>query len=112
VGCDLDFCNKIKYLFYFQNLCLNNNCDPFILIGHKFGCPVAIEMTLQLQQNDLDLVKHLVCIEGSQKFVLCGQEECVGGEEDCSDTMYKSGLLSFLDAYGVSLDEVCSNVVR
>ncbi|XP_052778762.1 fatty acid synthase-like [Mya arenaria] len=93
--------------YFLQNLCLNNNCEPFILIGHKFGCPVAIEMTLQLDTDDLDLVKQLICLEGSQMYVMAGENDCVSskGEYD-KDEMEEMALISFLQSFDVTSEEV------
>ena len=56
-------------LFRQQELLLQNPKGPIALAGYKFGVPVAMEMAAQLQTDELDLVKMVICLEGSHCYI-------------------------------------------
>lgn len=79
---------------------MNNNCERLILIGHKFGCPVAIEMALQLQREGLNVVKHLICVEGSHKYITLSETDCLYVERiDATniEEIEQEAILAFLE---------------
>jgi len=42
---------------------------PYNIAGYSFGCVIALEMALQLQKEDKSLVKNLVFLDGSHKYI-------------------------------------------
>ena len=101
------------WVFSPQNV-LNNNNENMILVGHKLGCPVAIEMTLQLQRDDLDIVKQLVCLEGSHRVVSISESDCLSLEQiegDAIEEIEQTATLTFLGLYKEIDDKVSSRTM-
>ena len=93
---------KSLYTIFFQQLFIINHSKPVILGGHKFGCVVAIEMALQLQENEGIPVQHVICLEGSQSYVPLSDSchlmvEEVGRMSE--DTQVSEALRVFVEMY-------------
>lgn len=73
------------------------------------GCAVAIEMALQLQDSDLDIVKHIVCIEGSLEYVPLSDDQCFYKKEfETLEEVDKEmeALAAYLELYTHPTDQV------
>ena len=82
---------------------------PIILAGYKFGVTVAIEMAVQLQEGDLDLVREVICLEGSHCYIPLEGQDHLHAETFTlkpEEENHCSALMSFADMYMEFSDEV------
>ena len=56
-------------MLFLQELLLQNTRGCIILAGYKFGAPVAFELACQLQEDDIDIIKQVICLEGSHCYI-------------------------------------------
>ena len=80
-----------------------------ILIGHRFGCPVALEMGLQLDEDDLDLVSHIICIEGSHHYIPTTHTSYLSHEiysQYSDDERENVAIMDFMESWTDLTDEV------
>jgi fatty acid synthase len=55
--------------FYIKQIRTVQPKGPYNVAGYSFGCTIALEMALQLEKEDKKLVKNLLFLDGSHKYV-------------------------------------------
>jgi len=55
--------------FYIKEIKKVQPKGPYNLAGYSFGCTVALEMALQLEKESKDMIKNLVFLDGSHRYV-------------------------------------------
>lgn len=96
-------------LTVWQELLLQSPKSPIILAGYKFGAPVAVEIALQLQEDDCDIVKQVICLEGSHCYIPMegpNQLHIEAFMEKEEQENHSDALLSFADMYVGHSEEV------
>jgi len=55
--------------YYIKQIRKVQPIGPYNIAGYSFGCTIALEMALQLEKEDKKLVKNLIFLDGSHKYV-------------------------------------------
>jgi fatty acid synthase len=65
---ELDSVSSLAH-FYLREIRKVQPVGPYNIAGYSFGCTIALEMALLLEQEDSKLVKNLIFLDGSHKYV-------------------------------------------
>lgn len=57
------------FQFFIQQIRKVQPVGSYNIAGYSFGCTIALEMALQLEKEDKKLVKNLIFLDGSHKYV-------------------------------------------
>ena len=106
-----NLCETLILDIYLQQLYIHNNANKMVLIGHRFGCPVVLEMGLQLDENDIDLVSYVICVEGSHHCIPTTQGSYLSHQvykEYADDERENMAIMDFVEFHTEMTDEVIS----